>query len=256
MAMRYFIVHAHHEPSSFNSAMTREAVAALTATGHEVVVSDLHAMAFDPVSDRRNFMTVKDAGRLKQQEEEAHASEVGGFVPELQAEMDKLAWCDVLILQFPVWWLGMPAILKGWVDRVFALGRAYGGGRYFDKGVFSGKRAMCSVTVGGPALAYSDVGMYGPMDAVMFPIHHGILSFVGFAVVEPLIVHGPSRLRAQERAAWLARYRERVLSLHEAPTMPRPNTAHYDGLVLKPHLHTARPVQGDRGSRGPVPPSR
>ena len=42
--------------------------------------------------------------------------------------MDKLAWCEVLIFQFPLWWLGLPAILKGWVDRVFAVGRAYGGG--------------------------------------------------------------------------------------------------------------------------------
>jgi NAD(P)H dehydrogenase (quinone) len=232
--MRHFIVHAHHEPSSFNAAMTREAVAALTGAGHEVIVSDLHAMGFDPVSDRRNFRTVKDPRRLKQQEEEAHASQAAGFVPELQAEMDKLAWCDVLIFQFPVWWLGMPAILKGWVDRVFAAGRAYGGGRYFDKGVFNGKRAMCSVTVGGPAPAYSDVGIYGPMDAVLFPIHHGILSFVGFDVVEPFIVHGPARAGTAERASWLERYRDRVLTLREAPTLPMPSTAHYDGLVLKP----------------------
>jgi NAD(P)H dehydrogenase (quinone) len=231
--MRYFIVHAHHEPTSFNAAMTREAASALVDAGHEVVVSDLHAMAFDPVSDRRNFTTVKDHERLKQQAEEAHASEVGGYAPELQAEMDKLAWCDVLILQFPVWWLGMPAILKGWVDRVFAVGRAYGGGRYFDRGMLDGKRAMCSITVGGPAAAYSDIGLYGPMDAILFPIHHGILAFVGFAVVEPFIVHGPSRLSVEERRAHLARYRQRVLTLRADPTLPRPDTANYSGLVLR-----------------------
>ena len=111
--MKVFIVHAHHEPSSFNGSLTRAAVASLRDAGHEVQLSDLYEMNFDPVSDRRNFTTVKDPNRLKQQVEEEHASMVNGYVPELQAEMDKLAWCDVLILQFPLWWLGMPAILKG-----------------------------------------------------------------------------------------------------------------------------------------------
>jgi NAD(P)H dehydrogenase (quinone) len=149
--MRVFIVHAHHEPQSFNGAMTREAEAALRSAGHEVVISDLYAMNFDPVSDRRNFVTVKDPARLRQQTEEAYAAEHEGFAPDIQAEMDKLFWCDALILQFPLWWFGLPGILKGWVDRVFASGgRIYGGGKWYDRGVFAGKRAMCSLTIGGP----------------------------------------------------------------------------------------------------------
>lgn len=86
--MRVLIVHAHHEPSSFNAALTREAVMALTKVGHEVIVSDLYAMGFDPVSDRRNFLTVADSARLRQQSEEAYASAHDSFVPELQAEMN------------------------------------------------------------------------------------------------------------------------------------------------------------------------
>jgi NAD(P)H dehydrogenase (quinone) len=211
--MRILIVHAHHEPTSFNGSLTREAVAALSAGGHEVVVSDLYAMGFDAVSDRRNFLTVKDSGRLRQQTEEAYASEQNGYVPALQAEMDKLAWCEGLILQFPLWWFGLPAILKGWVDRVFAVGRAYGGGRYYDSGVFAGKQAMCSLTVGGLATVYSEEGMYGPIAPVLFPIQHGILAFVGFSVVEPFIVYGPNRISGEERTACLARYREQVLHL-------------------------------------------
>lgn len=91
------------------------------------------------------------------------------FVPELQAGMDKLAWCDLRVLRYPLWWLGVPAMRKGWIDRVFAAGRVHGGG------VFAGKRAMCSVTIGGPAVAYSEQGLYGPIDPILFPIHHGIL---------------------------------------------------------------------------------
>ncbi len=236
--MRIFIVHAHHEPTSFNGAMTHEATVTLAADGHEVVVSDLYQMGCDPVSDRRNFVTVKDPARLKQQDEEVHASEHNGFVADLQAEMDKLAWCDVLILQFPTWWLGFPAILKGWVDRVFAVGRTYGGGKYFDSGVFTGKRAMCSVTVGGPSQAYSEIGIYGPIDVILFPIHHGILRFVGFSVIEPFVVYGPSRLSQEERIGYLGSYRERLRSLATAPIIPGPDTTRYEGLVLKPTLRT------------------
>jgi NAD(P)H dehydrogenase (quinone) len=242
--MRILIIHAHHEPTSFNGAMTREAVAALGEAGHEVIVSDLYAMGFDPVSDRRNFTTVADPDRLRQQTEEAYASAHEGYAPDLQIEMDKLAWCEVLILQFPIWWLGMPAILKGWIDRVFAVGRAYGGGRWFDRGVLAGKRAMCSVTLGGPSEIYSDVGWYGPIEDILFPIHRGIFQFAGLTVIEPFVVYGQNRAGQEERAANLQRYRERLLSLEHAPTLETPRTADYEGFVRKSAAatHSAEPL--------------
>src|SRR6266852_2561847 len=196
--MRVLIVHAHHEPKSFNGAMTRAAVEALTSAGHEVVVSDLYAMGFDP-------------DLLKQQDEEAYAAQHDGFAQDIQAEMDKLFWCDALILQFPLWWFGLPAILKGWVDRVFASGgRIYGGGKWYDRGVFAGKRAMCSLTIGGPPPIYSEHGLNGPIAAILFPINHGMLYFIGFTVIAPFIVHAPVRIGDDERKGYLERYRERV----------------------------------------------
>jgi NAD(P)H dehydrogenase (quinone) len=236
--MRIFIVHAHPEPKSFNGAMTRAAKDALRAAGHEVEVSDLYAMAFNSVSSRSNFLTVHDPDTFRQQSEEAHAAAHDGFAPEIQAEMDKLFWCDALILQFPMWWFGMPAILKGWIDRVFASGgRIYGGGKWYDRGVFVGKRAMCSVTIGGPSLMYSEHGLNGPIDAILFPIHHGVLYFTGFAVIEPFLVHAPARIGDDERQACLARYRDRVLGLGIAPTLSYAGLAEYDAdLVLKRSL--------------------
>jgi NAD(P)H dehydrogenase (quinone) len=231
--MRVLIVHAHHDPQSFNAAMTREATAALIAAGSEVIVSDLYAMNFDPVSDRRNFVTTKDPSRLRQQDEEAHAAEHNGFTPVLQTEMDKLAWCDTLILQFPLRWFGMPAILKGWIDRVFAVGRAYGNRRWFDVGVFAGKRALCSVTVGGRESMYSDRGINGPIGSILFPINHGILGFTGFAVVEPFLVYGPTRISEEERRSHLRRYRELVVDLNSAPIMAGPKTLDYDANLVR-----------------------
>lgn len=242
--MRVFIVHAHPEPRSFNGAMTREAVHALASRGHEVAVSDLYEMGFEPVSGRRNFVTVKDPDYFRQQAEEAYAAEHDGFAPDIQAEMDKLFWCDALIFQFPLWWFGLPAILKGWVDRVFASGgRVYGGGRWYDRGVFAGKRAMCSVTIGGTAPIYSEGGLNGPIGSILFPINHGMLYFTGFTVIEPFVVHAPARLGTEERRMHLARYRERVLALPSAPTIAYPRVADYDeNYVLKSGAnHVVRP---------------
>ena len=233
--MRIFIVHAHPEPQSFNSAMTREATQALRAAGHDVDISDLYAMGFNPVSDRRNFVTVDNPQYYRQQSEEAYAAAHDGFAADIQAEMDKLFRCDVLILQFPLWWFGLPAILKGWIDRVFASGgRTYGGGKWYDRGVFRGKRAMCSVTIGGAAPIYSESGLNGPISSILFPINHGMLYFTGFTVIEPFLVHAPVRIGDDERAAYLALYRKRVLELASAPTITYPKLADYDAqFVLK-----------------------
>jgi len=233
--MRVFIVHCHPEPQSFSGAMTRAATDALTAAGHEVIVSDLYAMRFNPVSDRRNFTTVSNPDFFRQQAEEGYAAAHDGFAPDIQAEMDKLFWCDALILQFPLWWFALPAMLKGWVDRVFASGgRIYGGGKWYDRGVFAGKRAMCALTTGGAPPIYSEHGLNGAIGTILFPINHGILYFTGFSAVEPFVVYGPVRKTDAERAAELARYRERVLALQTAPTMSYPKLADYDErFVLK-----------------------
>ena len=144
-----------------------------------------------------------------------HATEVGGFAPEVEAELRKAEWCDLMIWQFPLWWFGLPAILKGWVDRVFAMGRTYGGDRFYENGVFKGKRAMLSVTTGGPAEAYQAGGFNGDIHAVLRPIHRGMLRFTGWEVLSPNIVYGPVRLSEEERLASLNVWAARLLAVEK-----------------------------------------
>jgi len=231
--MKVFIVHAHHEPKNFNGALTEAAVAALTDAGHEVRVSDLYAMDFDPVSDRRNFTTVGEADYLKQQVEESHASKNDGFAADIEAELEKLDWCDVLIFQFPIWWFGLPAILKGWVDRVFAMERIYGGGRWFDDGYFKGRRAMLSLTTGGGPGAFSENGIVGDIHAHLHPINYGILRFVGFDVLPPFIAWGPARASDERRRANIEEYVARVLSIPETEPIAYPSLTDYDPKTLR-----------------------
>lgn len=216
--MNILLVFAHPEPHSFNGAMLRTAVTTLEAAGHQVQVSDLYAQSFDPVSDRRNFTTVQDAAYFKQQAEEVYAAGHQGFAAEVEAELQKLAWCDVMIWQFPLWWFSVPAVLKGWVDRVFAMGRAYGSGRIYETGFFQGKRALLSLTTGGPAEAYETGGLQGDIAGILRPLHRGMLQFTGFTVLAPQVVYGPARQSDEQRAAALAAWAVRLGALaEEAP---------------------------------------
>lgn len=191
--MKVLIVFAHPESKSFNGAMFQTAISTLEAAGHDVQHSDLYAMTFNPVSDRHNFTSVKDSQYFKQQIEELYATETDGFATEIETEMQKLEWCDLMIWQFPLWWFSVPAILKGWVDRVFAMGRVYGGEHIYETGRFCGKKAMLSLTAGGPKEAYLEGGFNGDISTILRPIQRGMLQFTGFDVLAPHIVYAPVR---------------------------------------------------------------
>lgn len=215
--MNVLIVLAHPEPKSFNGALYVTAVETLRAQGHGVATSDLYRMQFDPVSDRHNFVGVKDANYLKLQVEEQHATATRTFAPALEAEIAKVEAADLMIWQFPLWWFGLPAILKGWVDRVFALGRAYGGGRIYDSGVFKGKRALLSLTTGGPREAFQADGFNGDLDAILRPIQRGMLEFTGFSVLQPQVHWQPVRVEQGAREAWLADWADRLRRISDEP---------------------------------------
>lgn len=215
---KYFIVVAHPEPKSFNHALAAAAIAALTAAGHEVRTTYLVEEGFSAISGRHNFTSVKNPDFLKLQLEEQHAVEHRSFAPDVQAEMDKLAWCDVLIFQFPLWWFHLPAVLKGWCDRVLAMGFAYGGGKFYANGPFHGKKAMLSLTTGGPLPAYQPGAFNGDIDGILRPIHRGIFEFCGFSVLKPNVCWSVAHLTDDERKTLLESWRVRCATLDaEAP---------------------------------------
>jgi putative NADPH-quinone reductase len=217
--MKILIVYAHPEPKSMNGAMFNTAVATLQATGHEVKTSDLYALQFNPVSDRSNFTTVHNPDFFKQQLEELYASREHGFAGHIAAEQEKVAWCDLMIWQFPLWWFSVPAILKGWVDRVFAMGKSYNNGQTYENGVYTGKKALLSITTGGAKNDYLKDGANGDMDNMLKPIHRGIFQFTGFSVLEPQVIYGPARQTAAERALALEDWASRLKQIEEEVTI-------------------------------------
>jgi len=208
--MNVLLVLAHPERHSFNGAMFDTARSTLERAGHTVVTSDLYRMGFDPVSSRRNFKTIKDGDYLKLQTEEMWASEVNGFAPDVDAEIAKIEAADLMIWQFPMWWFGLPAVLKGWVDRTFVMGRVYGYGHIYETGRFKGKRALLSLTTGGPEGAYVKDGFNGDIQAMLRPMQRGMLEFTGFSVLQAQVVYAPVRADDAQRQAWLAQWAQRL----------------------------------------------
>lgn len=101
--MRVLLVHAHPNPESLNRALADTAAAALARGGHEVRFLDLYGIGFDPVMDR-----AERAGYHTPGDNEAPVAE----------HVAHLRWCEAVVFVYPTWWFGLPAILKGWLDRV------------------------------------------------------------------------------------------------------------------------------------------
>lgn len=206
MRNRILIVHAHPEQRSFCAAIKDATVAYYGSVGAEVKVSALYEMGFDPVGGKHDFTHLKDEAFFKYQLEQVNAEENGCFVSEIKEEMEKFLWADTVIFNFPLWWFGLPAILKGWVDRVFAMGTVYGNGKgVYDNGTFKDKIAFVTMTTGGPEVAYGPTGKNGSLDTILFPIHHGMMYFVGMKVMPPFISFAPARATNEERISELKR---------------------------------------------------
>lgn len=205
---KVLIVHAHPESQSFCNALKNEAVSYFQSQGAEVKVSDLYAMGFNPVGNKHDFTELQNPDFFKYQMEQVHAHQHNLFSAEVKTEMDKLEWCDTLIFNFPLWWFGLPAILKGWVDRIFAMGLVYGAGKgVYDNGTYKNKTAFLTLTTGGPEIAYGETGKNGNLDTILYPIQHGMFYFAGMTVLPPFISFSPARITDEERKTQLALYK-------------------------------------------------
>ncbi|MDD1522804.1 MULTISPECIES: NAD(P)H-dependent oxidoreductase [Bradyrhizobium] len=253
--MKVLIVFAHPEARSLNGSLRDVAIRELEAQGHEVRVSDLYAGGWKSEVDRGDFPSLPNDARLSVAAASKQAFEAGTLTADVKGEIEKLLWADVLILQFPLWWFSMPAILKGWVDRVFAYGFAYGVGEHSDKrwgdrygeGTLVGKRAMLIVTAGGWQDHYSARGINGPIDDLLFPINHGILYYPGYDVLPPFVVYQADRFDDAAFAAAAERLRERMRTL--ATTSPIPYRRQNGGDYVIPSMQLRAGLESP-GARG------
>lgn len=200
--MNVLIVYAHPEPQSLNGSLKDFSVQHLQAAGHSVQVSDLYGMGWKAVLDANDSTVRARTDRFDPALESMEAFRNQTQTDDITAEQNKLVWADIVILQFPLWWFSMPAILKGWFERVYACGFAYGVGEHSDtrwgdrygEGMLAGKRAMLIVTAGGWQSHYSERGINGSMNDLLFPIQHGILFYPGIDVLQPHVIYRTGKI--------------------------------------------------------------
>lgn len=166
--MKSMIIYTHPNPNSFNHAILETVQSGLQAKGHEVVVRDLYAMDFEPVlrgSDLQGFRS-------------------GAIPPDILAEQEHIRATDLFVLMYPIWWTGLPAMLKGYIDRVLSYGFAY---QYGEGGnvvpLLTGKKALLISTHGTPKEIYDQIGM---TEALKQTADKGIFEFCGIEVINHL----------------------------------------------------------------------
>ncbi|KAH0619740.1 hypothetical protein JD844_000684 [Phrynosoma platyrhinos] len=204
------IVLAHPERTSFNYAMKEAAEEALRKSGWRVAVSDLYAMKFNPVISREDVTgNPKDPHHFNYSMEAGLAWKEGRLSQDIVEEQKKLAAADLVIFQFPMQWFGLPAILKGWYDRVLTSGFAYSYRSMYEQGPFQKKKAVLSFTTGGMGSMYTPDGINGDINVILWPIQSGTLHFCGFQILEPQIAfsigHTPADVRTQILEKWKKR---------------------------------------------------
>lgn len=234
------MVVAHPEPSSFNHAMAKAAAETLRQAGHTVAISDLYAEGFRADIGRHDMTSVADPNRFHIQAEQTEATRKTAFADDIAREQTRLAEADNLILQFPLWWGGPPAILKGWIDRVLSYGFGYVDGRRFDTGLFRGRRAMLSVTTGGTPERFAEGGVYGPIDPILMPLQKLALEYMGFKVAAPYVAHGVPRSDNEERQAHLTGFSDAARTLAEQPVTRTDD--YLNALETAPAAAWSRPV--------------
>ncbi len=114
--MRCLVVHAHPDPDSFNTALLRRVELGLRSAGHEVDTIDLHQSSFDPCvseDEHRHYLTLVDDGPD------------GHLDPVVADHMARVGRAEMLVFVYPTWWSGLPAMMKGWLERVLLPGFAF-----------------------------------------------------------------------------------------------------------------------------------
>lgn len=227
--MRALIVHAHYERKSFTTAMKDTAVAELSSQGYSVEVSDLYEMGFDPIAKPEDFQRPQRPDYIRYSFEQRYGYETRSIAPDILAEVEKLQRADLLVLSFPIFWYSVPAILKGWIDRVLLSGVAYGGARrFYDRGGYRGKKALVASTLSGREHMFGPDTIHGEISALLSHLLRGTLGYVGMDVVDPFFAWHVPYVTQREREAILEAYRSYLRQIDRQPTMTFPKIDDFD----------------------------
>lgn len=227
--MHVHLIHAHPEPGSFVAAMRDAICETLAARSDTVTVSDLYAMGFNPVLSAEDFGSRSRPDYLNCALEQRHGYGEGTLAPDIRDEVEKVLRADMLAFTFPLFWFSMPAILKGWIDRVFLSGPFYGGRRIYGRGGLAGKRAFAAISLGGRRHMFGPSSIHGDLETgLLRHFFQGTLGYVGLAVHRPFLAYHVPYVNQAERTQALDALKTYVSTIEAQPILPMPRLEDFD----------------------------
>ena len=160
--MTHLIIYAHPNPESFNQAVLQKVVEA--SAGHDVIIRDLNGENFPPVLRWQECINTFNKDYAK----------------DVQVEQKFWQEANLITFVYPLWWMGFPAILKGYLDRVLTHGFAYQTGKE-TIGLLKGKKIQQFVTMGNTNEKYEQKGFLQSLDHTL---GNGLFNFCGIENVQ------------------------------------------------------------------------
>jgi NAD(P)H dehydrogenase (quinone) len=184
------------------------------------VISDLYGSGFHAVAEKWDFKTSGGAHQNYMFEQKRTATQgEGAFAEDIKEQIIKLRAADIVIFEFPLWWGSTPAIMKGWFDKVFALGVTWDGDHRYDTGLLRGKQALVVTSTGDAANYYSAEGMHkATVEQHLYPLLHSTLAHAGMDVLKPYVATGLTTASAEEREQYLENLQQYLQQTVDTPS--------------------------------------
>lgn len=189
----FLIIYAHPEPKSFCGAIKDQVISVLLSLKKEVLFSDLYEMQFNPCISSQDFLHLakkEKSSYISLEQEQKKSSESNSFDPQISNEIEKIMKADFLIFIAPLFWGSVPAILKGWFDRVLVRGKIWDVDKWYDTGILKGKKALLILT------SASKIEDFQPgnnqnntIDNLLHHLTWTTLKFCGLTVLKPYLFY-------------------------------------------------------------------
>ena len=184
-------MYAHPNPKSFNRAIVQAIVEEYRKAGKDVLLRDLYALNFNPVLSADDLAAVRE----------------GSMPADVKTEQGLIRAADILIVVYPLWWSGMPAMLKGYIDRNFSYGFAYEITETGGVGLLTGKKVFLVTTMGASRKDYEQFGMFKSFDQV---VDSGIFRFSGMEVIDHVYYASVPYITDEDRKKMLDNIRSQI----------------------------------------------
>ncbi|MCA6117410.1 NAD(P)H-dependent oxidoreductase [Bradyrhizobium sp. WSM 1738] len=239
--MRVHLVHAHPEPNSFVSAMRDVVIDELKAAGAIVTICDLYHNGFNPVLSGNDFTSRSRPDYLVYTLEQRHGYTTSTLASDVAREVENVMSADLIVFTFPVFWFSVPAILKGWIDRILLCGLMHSGNRgFYDLGGLRGKRTFTAMALGGRRNMFGPGALHGELETgMMRHFFQGTLGYVGLTVHKPFVAYHVPYITDHERQTQLQELRVYLRELDRQPILKFPELRDFDD-VLTPKRDRAR----------------